>query len=57
MRRRLMHCGGLGKPLPRRGGRSYIIPDTPGKQTTQTIGRAPLEIVVYEKCCRIVDES
>jgi hypothetical protein len=33
--------------------RPRIARKRPGKQTAETIGRRLLEVVVYDKCCRI----
>jgi hypothetical protein len=43
----------MGEHIEQGLRRGRIAPTRPDKQTPETIGRRLLEIVVYEKCCRI----
>jgi hypothetical protein len=44
---------GMGEHIEQGVQRPRIARKRPGKQTPPTIGRRLLEIVVYDKCCRI----
>ena len=44
----------MGENIEQRGLRhARIAPKRPNNRTPETIGRRLLEIVVYDKCCRI----
>ena len=49
---RLCH-GAMGEHIERGIQRHRIARKHPSKQTPETLGRRLLEIVVYDRCCRI----